>query len=148
MKRVWSEIYSNKKNFPKPNNADFWYFTDKTIMKTCTKFHFVMNLFPVLSHIWLRWPDYYECVRISVLNTTLDIYLLFENDRKSTQTRCKVCSNLTKSTTTIDFRLTIVFFINLEHFSHPTLALLFIIWKGKWWLTMRHELFIKIKQLC
>ena len=53
--------------------------------------------------------------------------IYFENDRKSTQTRCKVCSNLTKSTTTIDFRLTIVFFINLEHFSHPTLALLFII---------------------
>ena len=58
MKRVWSVIYSNKKNSPKPNNADFWYFTDKTIIKTCNKIHFVMNLFPVSSHIWLHWPDY------------------------------------------------------------------------------------------
>ena len=28
-------------------------------------------------------------------NTTLDIYLLFENGHKSTQTKCKVCSKLT-----------------------------------------------------
>ena len=33
--------------------------------------------------------------------TTLDIYLLFENGHKSTQTRCKVSSNLTNCTTTI-----------------------------------------------
>ena len=38
-------------------------------------------------------------------NTTLDIYLLFENGHKSSQIRCKVCSNLTKCTITIDFRL-------------------------------------------
>ena len=44
-------------------------------------------------------------------NTTMDIYLLFENGHKGTQTRCKVCSNLTKWTTTIDFRLTIVSFL-------------------------------------
>ena len=75
---------------------------------------------------WYGWI-HYECVRISALNTTLDIYLLFENGHKSTQTRCKVCSNLTKCTTTIDFRLTSVFFINLEHLSHPTLVLLFIL---------------------
>ena len=43
-------------------------------------------------------------------------------DDKSTQTRCKVCSNLTKCTTTIDFRLTSVFFINLEHLSQPILV--------------------------
>ena len=63
-------------------------------------------------------------------NTTLDIYSVFENGHKSIQTRCKVCSNLAKSTTTIDFCLTSVFFIKLEHLSHPTLVLLFILWKG------------------
>ena len=41
-------------------------------------------------------------------NTILD--LIFENGRKGTQARCKVCSNLTKCTTTIDFCLTSVFF--------------------------------------
>ena len=46
-------------------------------------------------------------------NTTLDIHLLFENGHKSTQTRCKGCSNLTKCTTAIYFCLTNVFFINL-----------------------------------
>ena len=67
-------------------------------------------------------------------NTTLDIYLLFENGHKSTQTRCKACSKLTKCTTTIEFRLASVFFINLEHRSHPTLVLLFMLWKSKCWL--------------
>ena len=81
-------------------------------------------------------------------NTTLDIYLLFENGHKSTQTRCKVCSNLTKCTTTIDFRLTSVFFINFEHLSHPTLVLLVILWKSECWLKVRRELFVKIIQWC
>ena len=79
----------------------------------------------------------------NIANTTLDINLLFENGHKSSQTRCKVCSNLTKCTTTIDFRLTSVF-VNLEHLSHPTLVLLFIIWKCKCWLKLRRELFVKI----
>ena len=83
-----------------------------------------------------------------VLNTTLDIYLLFEIGSKSTQTRCKVCSNLTKCTTTIDFRLISVFFIYLEHLSHLTLVLLFKIWKGKCWLKVRRKLFVKIMQWC
>ena len=81
-------------------------------------------------------------------NTTLDNYLLFENGHKSTKTRCKVCSNLTKYTTTIDFRLTSVFSINLENLSHPTLVLLFILWKGKCWLKVRREVFVKIIQWC
>ena len=81
-------------------------------------------------------------------NTTLDIYLLFKNDHKNTQTRCKVCSNLTRCDTKIDFRLTSVFFINLEHLWHPTLVLLFILWKGKYWLKVRRELFVKIIQWC
>ena len=75
---------------------------------------------------WRGWL-HYECVRISALNTTLDIYLRFENGHKSTQTMCKVCSNLTKCTTTNNFRLTSVFFINLEDLSDPTLVLLFIL---------------------
>ena len=41
----------------------------------------------------------------------------------------KFCSNLAKYATTIDFRLTSVFFINLEHLSHPTSVLLFILLK-------------------
>ena len=61
--------------------------------------------------------------------TILEIYLLFENGHRSTQTGWRVCSNLTKCTTTIDFRLTSVFFINLEHLSHPTSVLLFILLK-------------------
>ena len=76
-------------------------------------------------------------------NTTLNIYLLLENGHKSTQTRCKVCSDLTRCTITIDFRLTSVFFINLEHLSHSTLVLLFIVWKGKCWLKVRRELLSK-----
>ena len=79
-------------------------------------------------------------------NTTLDIYLLFENGHESTQTRCKVCSNLTKCATTIDFCLTSVFLINLEHLSQPTLVLLFILWKGKCWLKVPRESFVKIIQ--
>ena len=82
-------------------------------------------------------------------NTTLNIYLLFKNGHKSTQTWSKVCSNLTKCTTTIDFRLTSVsFFVNLEHLSHPTLMLLFIIWKGKYQLQVCREIFIKILRWC
>ena len=79
-------------------------------------------------------------------NTTLEIYLLFENGHKSTQTRYKVFSNLTKCTKTIDFCLNSVFFINLESLSYPTLVLLFILWKGKCWLKVRRKLFVKIIQ--
>ena len=68
----------------------------------------------------------------------------FANGHKSTQTRCNVCSNLTKCTTTIDFRLTSVFFINLGHLSHLTSVLLFILWKGKFWLKVRREFFVQI----
>ena len=81
-------------------------------------------------------------------NATLDIYLIFENGYKSTQTRCKVCLNLTKCTTIIHFRLTSVFFISLEHLSHPTSVLLSILWKGKFWLKVCCELFVKILQWC
>ena len=77
----------------------------------------------------LQWHGWllYDCVRISALNTTLNIYFVFENGNKSIHARCKVCLNLTKCTTTIDFRLISVFFIYPEHLSHPTLVLLFIL---------------------
>ena len=55
----------------------------------------------------------------------------------------KICSNLTKCTTTIEFRLTSVFFINLEHLSHSTLLLLLILWKGKCWLKVRRDFLSK-----
>ena len=92
----------------------------------------------------------YERVRISALNTPLEIYLLFKNGQKTTQTTCKVCSDLTKCTTTIDFCLTSVVFINLEHLSHPTLMLLFILHtiQGKCWLKVHRECFVKIMQWC
>ena len=80
-------------------------------------------------------------------NTILDIYLFFGNGHKNTQTRSKVCSNI-KCTTAIDFRLTSVFFINLEHLSHPILVLLFILWAGKCWLKVPRERFSKIIQWC
>ena len=37
----------------------------------------------------------------------------------------------------------VVIFINLEHLSWPTLELLFKLWKGKYWLEVRRELFVK-----
>ena len=79
-------------------------------------------------------------------NTTLNLYLIFENVQQSTQTTCKVCSNLTKCSITIDFCIASVFFINLEHLSHPTLVLLFMLWKDKCWLKAQRELFVKIIQ--
>ena len=97
---------------------------------------------------WLGWL-HFECMRIPALNTantTLGIYLLFENDHTSTQTRCKVCSNLTKCAITINFCLTSVFFINLERRSHPTLVLLSILLKGRCWLKVRRKIFVKIIQ--
>ena len=81
-------------------------------------------------------------------NITLDIYLFFVNSHKSSQTRCNVCSNLRKCTTTLDFRFTSAFFINLEHLSQTTLALLFILWKGKCLLKVRRETDVKIIQWC
>ena len=49
-------------------------------------------------------------------NTTLDIYLLFENDHKSTQTRCKVCSNLTSVLQQLTFVLLVSFLLTLNTF--------------------------------
>ena len=80
--------------------------------------------------------------------TTLDIYLLFENGHKSTQRRCKVCSNLTKCSTRIDFCLTSVFFIKLEQLSHPTLVFLIILGKCKCWLKVCLEICVKTIQWC
>ena len=53
-----------------------------------------------------------------------------------------------KYTTTINFRLASVFFINLENFSHPTLVLRLSLWKCKCWLKVHRELYVKIKQWC
>ena len=49
-------------------------------------------------------------------NTTLDIYLLFENGHKSTQTRCKVCSNLTSVLQQLTFVLLLSFLLTLNTF--------------------------------
>ena len=49
-------------------------------------------------------------------NTTLDIYLLFENDHKSTQTRCKVCSDLTSVLQQLTFVLLVSFLLTLNTF--------------------------------
>ena len=49
-------------------------------------------------------------------NTTLDIYLLFENGHKSTQTRCKVCSNLTSVLQQLTFVLLVSFLLTLNTF--------------------------------
>ena len=54
------------------------------------------------------------CQHWNTTNTILNIYLLFENGHKSTLRRCKVCSSVTKCTTTIYFRS--VFFITLNTF--------------------------------
>ena len=99
---------------------------------------------------WRSWL-HYECVRISALKYCLyhtGHLLAFENGHKSTQARYKFCENLTKCTTTIGFCLTSVFFINLQHHEHPTLVLLFILWKSKCCLKMRPEFFVKIIQWC
>ena len=49
-------------------------------------------------------------------NTTLDIYLLFENGHKSTQTRCKVCSNLTSVLQQLTFVLLVSFLLTWNTF--------------------------------
>ena len=49
-------------------------------------------------------------------NTTLDIYLLFENDHKSTQTRWKVCSDLTSVLQQLTFVLLVSFLLTLNTF--------------------------------
>ena len=51
------------------------------------------------------------------------------NSHKSTQARCKVCSNLTSVLQQLTFVLLAFCFINLERLSHPTLVLLFTLWK-------------------
>ena len=64
------------------------------------------------------------------------------NGHKNTQTRYKVCSNLSNVLQQLTFVL-VVNFINLEHLSCPTLVLLFKLWKGKCWLEVCSELFVK-----
>ena len=49
-------------------------------------------------------------------NTTLDIYLLFENGHKSTQTRCKVYSNLKGVLQKLTFVLLLSFLLTLNTF--------------------------------
>ena len=77
--------------------------------------------------------------------TTLDIYLFLSNSHKSTQARCKICSNLTSVLQQLTFVLLTFCFINLEHLSHPTLVLLFTLWKRTFcqnnavMLTYRHN---------
>ena len=119
--------------FLEKKTSNFW--------KLFYQLFFAMAMVSYIVNVW----GYQHC---NTANTTLDIYLIFENGLKSTQTRCKVCSNLTKCTTTIDFRLTSFFFINLQHLSHCTLVLLFILQKGKCWLKVRHEIFVWIIQWC
>ena len=65
----WKEsgpYFTQIKKILRGQTADFLYFTDKTIIKMCTKIHFVMNLFPVSTHTWLYWPDYI-CKKLTII---------------------------------------------------------------------------------
>ena len=64
------------------------------------------------------------------------------NGHKNTQTRYNVCSNLSSVLQQLTFVL-VVNFINLEHLSCPTLVLQFKLWKGKCWLEVCSERFVK-----
>ena len=70
-----------------------------------------------IMNIWgyLHW---------NTANAIPDIYLLFVKRHKNTQTRCKVCLNLSSVLQQLDFVL-VVIFINIEHLSSPALVLLF-----------------------
>ena len=128
--RKWVSHLKNRYHYPKVvENATINF----SISSYCTLLFSRKENFAIrkesCSWQWYSWL-HYECMRISALKYwqyELDIYLLFENSHKSTQIRCKGCSNLTKCTTAIDFRITSVFFINLEHLSNSTLVLLLIL---------------------
>ena len=70
-----------------------------------------------------------------------------KNTNKNTQTRFKVCSNLSSVLQQLTFVL-LTTFINLEHLSRPTIRVTIQIWKGKCWLEVRRELLLKIMQRC
>ena len=53
-----------------------------------------------------------------------------------------IFSNLSSILQKLTFAF-VVIFINLEHLSWPTLALLLKLWKGKYWLKVRRELFVR-----
>ena len=89
-----------------------------------------------------------EDISIQILPTLLWTFTYFsKKGHKSTQTRCKVCSNPSSVLQHLTFVL-LMTFINLEHILHSTLVLLFKIWKGKCWLKVCRELFVKIIQWC
>ena len=91
------------------------------------RIHFSISPYCTLFFAMARLAALWICEDIISIEYHGNIYLLLKNGHKSTQTKCKVCSNLARCTITIDFRLTSVFFINLEHLSHSTLVLLFIL---------------------
>ena len=121
--------------FPRRDNLKFF-----EVALTASHLFFTM--------VWLAAFWICESIGIEILPIPQRKFTYFsKNGHKSTQTMCKVCSNPKKSTTTIDFRLASVFVINLEQLLHPTLVLLKT-WKGKCWLKVRRELFVKIIQWC
>ena len=98
---------------------------------------------------WRGWL-HYECLRISTLKYCqyhTGHLIAFRKTAIKLLARCKVCSNLTSVLQQLAFVLLVPFF-NLEHLSHSTLVLLFTLWKGKCWLKVRRERFVKIIQWC
>ena len=92
---------------------------------------------------WLAALWICEAISIEILPTPYQTFTCFLwNGHKNTQTRCNVCSNLPSVLQQLTF-VFVVIFINLEHLSCPTLVLLFKLWKGKYWLEVRCELFVK-----
>ena len=93
---------------------------------------------------WLAALWICKAISIEILPKPYQTFTCFLwNGHKNTQARCKVYSNLSSVQQQLTFVLVLIF-INLEHFSCPTLVFtLFKLWKGKYWLEVRCELFVK-----
>ena len=91
-----------------------------------------------LAALWICEAISIEILPIPYQTFTFSLW----NGQKNTQTRCKVCSNLSSVPQQLTFVL-VVIFINLEHLSCPTLVLLFKLWNGKYRLEVCYELFVK-----
>ena len=95
-----------------------------------------------LAALWLC-----EAIGIELIPILQRTFTCFsKNCHISTQTWCKVCSNLTS--VLLGFRLAIVFFVSPENLSNPTAVLLFKLWETKCGLEVRREPFVKIIQQC
>ena len=104
---------------------------NKKILNQCLRWHI------------LRSYHFVAEVNFKILSIPQRTFTCFsKNGHKSTQARCKVCSNLTNVLQQLTVVLLLSFLLTLNNFHD--LVLLFKLWKGKYWLKVRRGLFVKI----